>query len=80
MKDIIVESSRQVERGIIDIKTLKDSSNNIISCLQEIKTIVEKERGERDQNINEIRQIESKMKALANIQIDYDHGGERLLK
>ena len=61
LKTGAVEVARELERGIVDIETLKKSQENLIQTLDSIKTIREDGRQQRIQVAQELQQIHGRL-------------------
>ena len=58
-----VETARESERGIVDIETLKQTNETLISTLDEVMQIQEDGRNKRREAERELVEIENAMKA-----------------
>lgn len=61
LKSGSIEVAKELERGIVDIETLKKSQENLIQTLESIKTIRQNGREQRLQVANELGQIQGKL-------------------
>lgn len=61
LKSGSVEIAKELERGIVDIETLKKSQQNLIETLETIKTIRKEGREKRLQVAEELNQIQGKL-------------------
>jgi uncharacterized protein YaaN involved in tellurite resistance len=62
LKSGVVGTAREVERGIVDIETLKSTNQSLISALDEVTKIQEEGRQKRRDAEQEIASIESEMR------------------
>ncbi len=58
-----IETARESERGIVDIETLKQTNETLISTLDEVMQIQEDGRIRRREAEKELIEIENAMKA-----------------
>lgn len=63
LKIATVETARESERGIVDIETLKQTNETLISTLDEVMQIQEEGRSKRREAEAELTQIEDTMRA-----------------
>lgn len=63
LKIATVETARESERGIVDIETLKQTNETLISTLDEVMQIQEEGRSKRREAEAELTQIEDAMRA-----------------
>ncbi|MDO4331832.1 MAG: toxic anion resistance protein [Eubacteriales bacterium] len=63
LKIATVETAREAERGIVDIETLKQTNETLISTLDEVMQIQEEGRSKRREAEAELTQIEDAMRA-----------------
>ncbi|MDE7170207.1 MAG: toxic anion resistance protein [Mucispirillum sp.] len=62
LKMATIDTAKEVERGIVDIETLKKTNENLISTLDEVLKIQEEGRTGRRNAENELRKIENELK------------------
>lgn len=74
-----VETARASERGIVDLETLQETNRQLISALDEIKTIQEEGRIARAEAEKELSRIEQELKdKMTEIAADAGASGEEL--
>ena len=57
-----IETAKEAERGIVDIETLKNTTNSMIQPLDEVMKIQQDGRQKRQQAETELRQMENELK------------------
>ena len=62
LKMATVETARESERGIVDIETLRETNQNLISTLDEVIQIQQEGRQKRADAEQELRRIEGELK------------------
>ena len=62
LKIATVETAKESERGIVDIETLKQTNETLISTLDEVMRIQEEGRSKRKEAEAELMQIEGAMR------------------
>ena len=63
LKVATVDATREAERGVVDIETLKHTNEQLISTLDEVKRVQAEGREKRRQAEDELTQIEEELKA-----------------
>lgn len=59
---ISVETARELERGIVDIDTLRETNKHLISILDEVSRIQKEGEAKREQTSTELKKIEQELK------------------
>ena len=62
LKMATVETAKESERGIVDMETLRETNNSLISTLDEVLQIQEEGRRKRAEAETELAQIENQLK------------------
>ena len=62
LKMATVETAKESERGIVDMETLRETNNSLISTLDEVLQIQEEGRRKRTEAETELAQIENQLK------------------
>ena len=62
LKTATIETARESERGIVDMETLKQTNQQLISTLDEVMKIQEEGRAKRRSAEQELRQIEDDLR------------------
>ena len=63
LKLATVETAKESERGIVDIETLKQTNETLITTLDEVMRIQEEGRAKRREAEQELSQIEDSMRS-----------------
>ena len=62
LKMATVETAKESERGIVDIETLRNTNENLISTLDEVLRIQQEGRQKRKEAEQELSKIEGELK------------------
>ena len=62
LKTASVETAKEAERGIVDIETLKQTNESLISTLDEVMKIQQEGRAKRQEAEAELGRIENDLK------------------
>ena len=62
LKQATIDTARESERGIVDIQTLKETNEMLITTLDEVMSIQEKGRAKRHEAEGELARIEGDLK------------------